>query len=469
MAFNISYIYEIVNKASVPLKKIAEAQKAVAKGAAIAAARVKKFGAALGRIKDKAKAAGDKLKSLGSSMSLKVTAPLLAIGGFALKSSAALETLETSFESMLGSADKARVIVKELVDFTAKTPFQLEGVGKAGKQLLAFGVAEKDILPTLQVLGDIAAGANVPLTEMSAIFGKVKAKGKAYTEELLQMSDRGIPIIDILAKRFGVTKQAVFDAASSGKISFKIIQDAMQEMTQKGGIFFKQMDRQSATLAGIFSTLKDNINLAMAEVGDTLVETLDLKQLLKDLITGIQSATKAFAEFAKNNPRLVKFGLIITGIVIVLGPLIGFIGLMVAGFAFLSGPVLAVMAAFALLTTGIATFFAFKDDVIAFFNDVSSSAIATAAPIIEIWDNITASISGAMSTITTGIQAAKGFFGIGDESKAREREVRAPGAQELNGRLGIDINLAGNTDAAESVTARPIGNGNLGMNMAVAQ
>lgn len=463
MAFNISYVYEIVNKASGPLKKIAEQQKAVAKGAERAATKAKKFGAALERLRKRAGAASLKMRSLGSSLTLKVTAPLGILAGMALKSSASLETLQVSFESMLGSADKARETVKELVDFTARTPFQLEGVGKSAKQLLAFGVTSKDLLPTLSVLGDISAGANVPLTEMAAIFGKIKAKGKAYTEELLQMSDRGIPIIDILAKKFGVTKEAVFDAASKGKISFKIIQDAMGEMTSKGGIFFKQMDRQSRTMAGLFSTLKDNVVLALAELGDTLVETLDLKELLKDTIAGIQSATKAFTEFAKNNPKLVKFGLIIAGMAFVLGPLIAMIGFMAAGFALLSGPVLAVMAAVSLLSVGIAALLVFKDDVIAFFTGVSDAAIAAAAPVVAIWDDITSSISGAISAVSSGIQTAKGFFGGGDDS-----EVKAPGAQELTGRLGIDINLAGNTNAVESASARPIGQGNLGMNMAVA-
>lgn len=486
MAFNISYVYEIVNKVSGPLKKIAEAQKAVARGAAKAAAVARRFGAALEKLRQKAGAASSKLRSLGGSLTLKVTAPLGLLAGMALKSSANLETLETSFESMLGSADKARDTVKQLVDFTARTPFQLEGVGKSAKQLLAFGVASKDLLPTLNILGDISAGANVPLTEMAAIFGKIKAKGKAYTEELLQMSDRGIPIIDILAKKFGVTKQAVFDAASKGKISFKIIEDAMKGMTSQGGIFTKQMERQSRTLAGLWSTLKDNVVLAMAEVGDVLVENLDLKELMKDVISSIQSATKAFAEFTKNNPRLTKFGLIIAGLVFILGPLIAFVGLIVAGFALLSGPILIAVAAFSALAAGVAAVFVFKDDVISFFNGVADAAISAAAPVIEVWDNITASITGAidaitnamstvkstiqsakssaLATVTSGLQSAKSFLGVGDDS-----QVKAPGPQELNGRLGIDINLAGNTGAVESASARPVGNGNLGMNMAFAQ
>ncbi len=518
MAFNISYLYQIIDKASRPLVKISGAQKKVAKFADVAATKAKRFSKALNNLRKRAGSAAAKMRSLGGSLTLRVTAPLGVLAGLALRSSANLETLQTSFESMLGSAKKARELTKQLVEFTARTPFQLEGVGKAAKQLLAFGVTTEELLPTMLFLGDIAAGSGGSISEMAAIFGKVKAKGRAFTEELLQLSDRGIPIIDVLAKRFGVTKEAIFDAASKGKISFEILEDAMKKMTAKGGIFFAQMDRQSETLAGLFSTLKDNISLALAELGDSLSKSLDLKQLMKDLISGIQTATKAFAEFAKNNPALVKVGLIITGIAVVVGPLIASLGFLLVGFSLLSVPVLIAVAAIAALVAGGVALIVFwddlvrsikkvvdwfmngirvmglilaamdkfttagfgkvfsaisenimkvvvmKDDILAFFAEISDVAIAAATPVIQIWDDIAGSISGALSTVSGGIETAKSFFGFGGDS-----EVRAPQPQELSGNLGIDINLSGNTGAVQSASARPKGNGNLGMNMAFAQ
>ena len=75
--------------------------------------------------------------------------------------------------------EKALDMVKQLTDFTAKTPFQLEDVGAAAKMLLSFGVAGDDLIDRLQVLGDIASGATVPLKDMAAIYGKTLSKGKA--------------------------------------------------------------------------------------------------------------------------------------------------------------------------------------------------------------------------------------------------------------------------------------------------
>lgn len=274
-------------------------------------------------------AAGKKISSFGKTLIQKVTLPLGIIGGMAIKSAADIETLTVAFESMTGSTELANKTVKDLINFTAKTPFQLQGVGKAGKQLLSFGVSTDDLLSKLKFLGDIAAGANVPLSDMASIFGKSKAKGKAMTEELLQLSDRGIPIIQVLSDELGVSKDKIFEMASKSKISFKILEKAMIKMTKKGGVFADQMKKQSATLNGIFSTLKDNIQLALAELGNFIIKEFDLKKVMSDLIVKIQKAVAAFKIWVKENPKLAKlilklalFAAALGAILVVLGPLI---------------------------------------------------------------------------------------------------------------------------------------------------
>ena len=140
------------------------------------------------------------------------------VGLPALKAHASLETLATSFESMLGSAGEAAAMVERLTTFSAKTPFQIEGIGRATKSLLAFGVQGDEIVGKLQFLGDIAAGAGVPLADLAQIYGKAMAKGKAQTEELNQMSERGVPILTALvdlAAKYGneISKEDVYKAA----------------------------------------------------------------------------------------------------------------------------------------------------------------------------------------------------------------------------------------------------------------
>ena len=349
MAFNVSYVYLLKDKYS------ATATKIKAKNAAI--------GKSFDNLKAKVGKLGQKFSSLGKGLSFKVSAPIAAIAGLALKSAADIETMGVAFESMTGSALKSAKIVKGLISFAAKTPFQLIGIGKAAKQLLAAGVTVDNLQGKLKFLGDISAGANVPLSDMAAIFAKSKAKGKAMTEELLQLSDRGIPIIGVLAKQLGKPKDAIFELASKGKISFGILEKALISMSNKGGMFADQMKKQSNTLAGVWSTLKDNVNLALASLGAQIVETFDLKNTINSVIGVIQRATAVFVNFTKENPKLAKMGIIIAGLAAVAGPLLVAVGLAAAAFAALSVPVLLASGAIAAIGVVIAAAIIFWDDL----------------------------------------------------------------------------------------------------------
>lgn len=313
----------------------------------------------------KAKAVGSRLKDLGKSLTTRVTLPLVAFGTVALIQSAKLETLATSFETMTGSAKKGKDLLAKLVRFTATTPFQLAGVGKATKTLLAFKVPLKAMLPTLRMLGDIAAGTEAPLSDIAQIFGKARAKGKLMTEELLQLAERGIPIIDLLATKFNLSKAAIFKLASESKISFKVMENALRDMTSKGGIFFDQTKRQSATLAGLFSTLKDNIVLTSGVIGDIIVEVFGLKDGLSGLSDFFNELRTNIRAFAKEHPAITKLIAVIVGLIAILAPVLIMVGQMVIAFGALTlassvlglsftaiiVPILLVVAAVGLLIT----------------------------------------------------------------------------------------------------------------------
>lgn len=326
--FDLSILVKVVNQATAPLKKIFKDIQKVTKVVAKMGKQFQKVGRQISNT-------GKKMSAIGKDLTLRLTAPLAAAGLMSLKSAADIETMTIAFKSMLGSAEKAGEVVKDILDFTAKTPFQMKGVGQAAKQLLAFGVAQKDLIPRLKVLGDIAAGTNAPLSDIAQIFGKIKAKNKAMTEEILQLSDRGIPIIKMLSEEYGITGEQVLKAAEKSKISFDIIFKAMTKMSNKGGIFANQMEKQSGTLAGLFSTLKDNVVLAFGAIGDQMVETLNLKENMSKFIKTIQEMTKAFVDFAKANPKIMKLVFTLGLLLATLGPIVVIVGSFLGGIGFL--------------------------------------------------------------------------------------------------------------------------------------
>jgi len=254
------------------------------------------------------------------------TVAFTAIAGsvaFAVKEFSKFEQAEVAFTSMLGSAELAKEMIKDLAEFSAKTPFQFEDIVSATRTLLAFGIEADDAKDKLKFLGDISAGAQIPLADLSQIFGKITTKGKAMTEEIMQLSERGIPVIDALAEQFGVTKEAIFEMAEQGELSAEVVETALLKMTTEGGIFQDQMVKQSQTVAGQFSTMKDNMTLSMVAVGAMFA---DESVVIIEAISKISNAFRGFAE--SGNPMIeiaIKLGLLFTALIAV----IGFVGLAV--------------------------------------------------------------------------------------------------------------------------------------------
>lgn len=225
---------------------------------AIVGADTRRFNRAMARI-------GSVAKRVGAGLG----AAFVGGGIAAFKAAAQVEQMTVSLEGLVGGKKNAESLLDTLKKFSATTPFQLPEIVKVSKQLLASGVAVEDVTNNLKVLGDIAAGANVPLADMGAIYTKIANKGKASLEELNPLAERGIPIFQLLAKQMGVTREQVFKMATAGKISRATIDNAFLSMTSSGGIFADQMVKQSETVNGKISTLKDNIFLLGAAFGDT--------------------------------------------------------------------------------------------------------------------------------------------------------------------------------------------------------
>ena len=82
-------------------------------------------------------------------------------------------------------------MIKDLTEFTARTPFQFDGVADSAKILLGFGSTVSEVKDRLQFLGDISAAIGTPLKDLAVIFGQVQAAGKLTGERFIQLAERG--------------------------------------------------------------------------------------------------------------------------------------------------------------------------------------------------------------------------------------------------------------------------------------
>lgn len=177
------------------------------------------------------------------------------------------QKLEVAFNTMLGSADKADALMAQLVRTAAITPFDLEGVAQGAKQLLAYGMEAENVNETLIRLGDIAAGLSMPLNDLVYLYGTTMAQGRLYTQDLNQFTGRGIPMIEELAKVFGVAESKVKDLVEAGKVGFPEVQKVIENLTGEGSKFGGLMEEQSKTITGQISNIKDGIASMFNDMG----------------------------------------------------------------------------------------------------------------------------------------------------------------------------------------------------------
>lgn len=177
------------------------------------------------------------------------------------------QQLEISFNTMLGSADKSRQLMDELIQTAAHTPFDMSSITGGAKQLLAYGTEAKDVNKTLIQLGDIASGLNIPLGDLVYLYGTTVSQGRMFTMDLRQFMGRGVPLAEELGKILHQNTTEVQESVSKGKVTSDIFKEAIANMTQAGGRFGGLMEQQSKTLEGQWSNIGDSVQQAFNEIG----------------------------------------------------------------------------------------------------------------------------------------------------------------------------------------------------------
>ena len=282
----------------------------------------------LSKAQGRLKAFSSRVSDVGKTLTTRLTLPLGVAGGVALKSAANFEKLKTQLNVLTGSAENGSKAFERLVKFSAGTPFQLNELVKANNTLMGFGVSAEDAYNHLQMIGDISAVSGGDLQGISVAFGQVAAAGRLMGQDLLQLINNGVPIIDMLSSSMGVAKSEIKDLVSEGAVTFPVLVKAFQEATSEGGKFEGGMAKLSQTISGVASTVKDNLNIAFAELGSEIFKALDVKNLAKEFIVFIQNLTNRFREL---QPQTKKAIIVITGLVAAVGPLLVVLGTMSSG------------------------------------------------------------------------------------------------------------------------------------------
>ena len=210
-----------------------------------------------------------------------IGAALAAAGVKAIEAAGKLQNVQTAFTNMLGSAQKAAAFTKDLQAFAAATPFEFNQVTSAAQKFLAFGFTAEQVIPTLTAVGDAAAGVGLGaegINRVTLALGQIAAKSKVQSDEMLQLTEAGIPAWQMLADKIGVSVPEAMDMVTKGMVDAQTgISALVSGMSQKFG---GMMEQQSQTIQGTWSTMMDGLEQIAGQVGLRLAESLNITGIL---------------------------------------------------------------------------------------------------------------------------------------------------------------------------------------------
>lgn len=263
---------------------------------------------------------GSGFSKAGTILTAAVTAPL-AIAGvkaarWASQTAANAEQVDIAFNTMLGP-ERAKKMIADLVEFAKTTPFEMAGLNKATQQMLAYGFAADDVIPMLTDVGNATAALGAGQQGIDAItraLGQMHGKGTAASQEMMQLTEVGIPAWEYLAKALHTDVAGAMEMVTKKAVSADVAIAAIRAGMQ--GDFGGLMIKQSRTLTGVLSNLSDAATATIMKMyqtdgykkmTDALSKLADpIQKLVESLMPLFERGMEALAGMATNAANAIN-------------------------------------------------------------------------------------------------------------------------------------------------------------------
>lgn len=188
---------------------------------------------------------------------------------------AEFEMQRVALGGIIQDTAQAESLFKQLKAAAIKSPFEIKDLVTYTKQLSAYRIETDKLFDVTMRLADVSAGLGVNMNRIILAYGQVRAASVLRGQELRQFTEAGIPLVELLAEKFTqlngrmVSTAEVFDLISKRAVSFSMVEEIFNDMTDAGGIFYKMQEKQSETLQGQWQKLKDAVSIMYDEIGNT--------------------------------------------------------------------------------------------------------------------------------------------------------------------------------------------------------
>lgn len=199
---------------------------------------------------------------------------------------AEFELQRVALGALIQDGYKANAIFEQIKIKAVESPYEIKDLVTYTKQLAAYGVKADDLIGTMNKLADLSAGLGTDMNRIILAYGQIQAAGVLKGTELRQLTELGLPMVDLLAEYYStlrnevVSTSEVFDMISNKEIPFQAVQDILNDLTSEGGRFYQMQAKQAETLAGQWSNMKDTLSIMFDEMG----RSEEVRSLMESLI-----------------------------------------------------------------------------------------------------------------------------------------------------------------------------------------
>lgn len=192
---------------------------------------------------------------------------LKALGSEIIRVRGEFQAADTAIQTLLGSKEKADVLMKQIREYAKISPLEFSDVTKATQMMLGFNIEAEKVPRYLQAIGDVSMGDTQRFSSLTLAFSQMSAAGKLMGQDLNQMINAGFNPLQQISEKTGKSIATLKEEMSKGAISAEMVQQAFIDATSAGGKFYNMSENASKTINGQLSMMQDAMDAAFNELG----------------------------------------------------------------------------------------------------------------------------------------------------------------------------------------------------------
>lgn len=198
------------------------------------------------------------------------------------------EQTKLKYNAFINSTGRTKNLLDSIQEISLQTGVANKSLQDAGLTLLKFGYTAEQVPSKLNSILAISTKLGIPIENLANQLGKINFQTFANKLDLRSLEREGIPIFKELAN---VTGKSVDELRKLSTVASTDVNQAIENLTKKGGEFAGSLDAQSNSLTNLKGKLSETFDNIKEGLGDAFIDaSKDIIIVITDLVAFLGKA-----------------------------------------------------------------------------------------------------------------------------------------------------------------------------------